>query len=239
MSTVTNERPRTTGLARLSPLVLLAVALPWLLQYGIVAAVSEALPAYESLVTGRLADAFLYPVITGSVVLGGLYASLDPPARRALFSFRRPSKRELLVVLGAVPVVYVLQSLVQFVGISVFGLSGGTALGEGFGIRWVLTFLITAAVFAPIVEEVLFRGLLLGYLIERGVSKPLAAGVVVVAFGAIHFYGGPIQMAATAVLGAAAVVLRLRYDSLVAPILLHSLSNVISGLLLLLIVVGQ
>lgn len=68
--------------------MLLAVAMPWLLQEGIVMTVSQFAPAYESLVTGRLADAFLYPVITGSVVLGGLYAFLDPVVRRSLFLFR-------------------------------------------------------------------------------------------------------------------------------------------------------
>jgi membrane protease YdiL (CAAX protease family) len=234
MSTATTDKPGTTELVRLSPIVLLAVAMPWILEYGIVAGVSQMFPGYESLVTGRLADAFLYPVVTGTAVLGGLYWLLDPPARRAIFRFRRPSTRELLVIIGAVPVVFLLQGFIQFLGIAMFDLSRGSMPGEGFGLRWIITFVITAVVFAPLIEEILFRGLLLGYLTERGVSNTVAGGVVVVAFGAIHFYGGPIQMAATAVLGAVAVILRLRYESLVAPILLHSLFNMLNGGLILL-----
>lgn len=238
MSTATaaDSRAGTARLARLSPLVLLAVPMPWLLQWGTVAVVSQFAPAYEPLVTGRLADAFLYPVVTGTVVLAGLYALLDPAARRSLFLFRRPSRRELLAVGVAVPAAVLLQTLIQAVAISVFGTSGGSIPGEGFGLRWIVTFVVVSGVFAPVVEEVLFRGLLLGYLVERGVPKLAAAGVVVVAFGAVHYYAGPVQMVATAALGTIAVALRLRYENLVSPVVFHSLFNQVNGLMILLFV---
>lgn len=238
MSTVaTAERQsRTADLARLSPLVLLAVAMPWLLKDGIVVAVSQFAPAYEPLVTGRLGDAFLYPVVTGTIVLGGLYAFLDPASRRSLFLFRWPSRRELLAVVGGVIGGYLLQSVIHFVAISLFGLSTGSVPGEGFGLRWIVTFVIVSGVFAPLIEEVLFRGLLLGYLIEQGVPTFAAAGVVVVAFAGIHIYGGPVQMAGAAAVAVIAIALRLRYENLVSPVLFHSLFNQVNGLMILLYV---
>lgn len=226
----TGERSRTDGLARLSPLILLAVAMPWLLEWSIVAAVARLAPAHEPLVT-RLADGFLYPIVTGSVVLTGLYALLDPNARRSLFLFRRPSRRELLAAVAAVPAVALLQQVVGLAVVSLFDLEFGSTLGAEFELAFLLRFLVVGCVFAPVVEEVLFRGLLLEYLVERGVPTLAAAGVVVAAFAAIHHYGGPVHMALAATMGAVAVALRLRYDNLVSPIVFHSLLNLNNVLL--------
>lgn len=232
MSTATTEdqQSRTDELARLSPLVLLAVAMPWLLEWGIIQTVSVLAPAYEPLVMGRFGDAFLYPVVTGSIVLVGLYALLDPAARRALFLFRRPSWRELLAAAVAPHVAKILSTLAVFVVISAFGVNPpSNPVGE-LGIRSIAIFVVVGGIFAPIVEEVLFRGLLLGYLVERGVPKLVAAGVVITVFGAIHYYAGPASVASAAVMGAILVALRLRYDNLVSPVLVHSFSNLINVL---------
>lgn len=156
------------------------------------------------------------------------------PRSVALSLFRWPSRRELLAVVGGVIGCYLLQSVIQFVAISVFGLSTGSVPGEGFGLRWIVTFVIVSGVFAPIVEEVLFRGLLLGYFLEQGVPRLAAAGVVIIAFAGIHVYGGPVQMAAAAVTAVIAIALRLRYENLVSPVLFHSLFNQVNGLMILL-----
>lgn len=223
-----DQRSRTDDLARLSPLVLLAVAMPWLLERGIVVTVSALAPAYEPLVTGGLADAILYPIVTGSIVLVGLYALLDSAARRSLFLFRRPSREELLAIAVVPHIGYVLWGLAIFAVIYVFGATSPSSPVEEPGVHSIVIFVVVGGVFAPVVEEVLFRGLLLGYLIERGVPTLAAAGVVVAAFGAIHYYGGPAHVAGVTVLGAILVGLRLRYDNLVSPVLVHSFTNLIA-----------
>lgn len=230
MSTATAADSRTEALGRLSPFVLLAVAMPWLLEEGIVRTVSVVAPAYEPVVTAGTTGAILYPVVTGSVVVAALYLFFDPTTRRSLFLFRRPSRRELLAVVVAVPVGMALQSAVIAAFTVLFDIEGGTTVGGSFS---PLVFAITALVFAPVVEEVLFRGLLLGYLVERGVPTLVAAGIVAAAFGAIHYYGGPANAAGAAAWAMIPIALRLRYDSLVSPVLFHSLSNLIVLLVLL------
>lgn len=234
MSTVAtgDERSRTGRLARLSPLVLVAVAMPWILKWAIVETVSQLAPAYAPLLTEGIGDAALYPVVTGSVTILGLYVLLDPETRRSLFLFRRPSRRELLATVAAVLAVFVLVGVTQAAVIAAFDVDPASGPEMDFGISSIVTFVIVGCVFAPIVEEVLFRGLLLGYLIDRGVPTLAAGGVVVAAFGAIHHYGGIANVASAAVLGAILVALRLRHDNLVLPVLAHSLNNLIAGILI-------
>lgn len=229
MSTVAtrDERAQTGHLARLSPLVLVAVAMPWILEWAIVETVSQLAPAYEPLVTEGIGDAVLYPVVTGSITLLGLYALLDAEARRSLFLFYRPSQRELLAVAGAVIGALVLSISAQAIVITVFDVSPSSGPGVDTGIRSLITFAIVGGVFAPLVEEVLFRGLLLEYLLGRDIPTLAAAGVVVAAFGAIHYYAGIGRITSTAVLGAILVALQLRYDNLTLPVLTHSLNNLL------------
>lgn len=232
MSTATS-RSRDAALGRLSPLILLAVAMPWILEEGIIRAVSTLPPAYESVVTEGIGDAVLYPVVTGSIVLIGLYALLDAETRQSLFRFRRPSRRELLVVVAAVPAGIILQSAVIGLVASLTGVEGGSTLGAEASLSFLVTFVIVGAVFAPLVEEVLFRGLLLGYLLERDIPTLVAASIVAVGFGAIHYYGGPTNVAATAAWATIPIALRLRYDNLTSPVLLHALTNLSMVVLLL------
>lgn len=236
MSTVAtrDEQSRTGQLARLSPLVLVAVAMPWILEWAIVETVSQLAPAYEPLVTEGIGDAALYPVVTGSITLLGLYALLDTEACRSLFLFQWPSREEILAIVVAVLAGFVLGGVAQAVVIAVFDVDPASGPGLDFGIRSIVTFVIVGGVFAPLVEEVLFRGLLLGYLIDRGIPTLAAAGVVVAAFGAIHYYGGIAQIASAAVLGTILVALRLQYDNLVLPVLTHSFNNLLLIPLLLL-----
>lgn len=237
MSTVTpsDKRARAGHLARLSPLVLVAVALPWILEWVIVEAAVQFVPAYESLVTDGIGDAVLYPVVTGSITLLGLYAFLDVEARQSLFLFSRPSRRELRAVVVAVIGGLLLSSGAQAVVITVFDVASSAGPGIDPGLRSLLLFALVGGVFAPLVEEVLFRGLLLEYLIERGIPTLVAAGVVVAAFGAIHYYGGIGQITSATVFGAVLVALRLRYDNLTVPVLAHALNNLLFIPLILLL----
>jgi membrane protease YdiL (CAAX protease family) len=84
---------------------------------------------------------------------------------------------------------------------------------------------VIAALAAPVLEEVLFRGLLLRALLRR-VSPNTAVAVSAVAFGLVHALGDP-SLGVIAILpalvgvGLLAGVLALRSGSLSQPILLH------------------
>jgi membrane protease YdiL (CAAX protease family) len=88
--------------------------------------------------------------------------------------------------------------------------------------------LIAAAVGAPIIEELIFRGWLLGSLSQtrlRGVGAVIVSSL---AFGAAHVVSGvygPIGFASTAMLGAAAGVAVLVTGSLIPAIIAHALNN--------------
>jgi len=112
------------------------------------------------------------PGRTGSIVLLGLYVLLDPATRRSLFLFRRPSRQELLPVAVALPVGYLLAALARFAVLTALGADSAPGSGQ----RSIVVFAVVGGVFAPLVEEVLFRGLMLGYLVERGVPAYAAAG---------------------------------------------------------------
>lgn len=96
-----------------------------------------------------------------------------------------------------------------------------------------------AAVFSvllvPFVEELLFRGVLLSALLERGPADPevrrrRAVIVSSVVFGLFHV--DPHIIPATAVLGAVAAILRLRSGSLWPAVTLHGLNNAVATAIL-------
>ncbi len=94
--------------------------------------------------------------------------------------------------------------------------------GQGFSWPNFLLMLLLVGVIAPIVEEVLFRGVLYGWLRAR---LPLFAAVVISAaiFAAAHVI--PVLLPALLVVG---LILALAYElsgSLWTSILLHSLQN--------------
>jgi membrane protease YdiL (CAAX protease family) len=164
--------------------------------------------------------------IASLLVLGAVYGSLSPAEREAVFIFDRPSAGELGATLAFLPL-----GIVAFLGASVVTGMLGFELG---GTQYTLADPVTvgAVVFgtivvAPVVEEILFRGLVLGSLLGRGVSPPVAGAASILAFGVLH----------VALLGVAGVVtiaiwaifptlLRLRYDNLTGAWLLHAVNNV-------------
>jgi membrane protease YdiL (CAAX protease family) len=115
---------------------------------------------------GQLEGYALYAVANVLVLLG-LVAGLDRGTLAAVAPIRRPSRWELastLVALVAGLSLYLLTTAINAV------------LGLSFtGMEYTLADPATAVVMvvggllvAPIAEEVLFRGLLLGYLLDRG-----------------------------------------------------------------------
>jgi membrane protease YdiL (CAAX protease family) len=83
---------------------------------------------------------------------------------------------------------------------------------------------IGAVVLAPVVEEILFRGYLLGSLLP--VLRPVPAQLVTAAaFGAVHFGGYQLPIG---VLGLLFGWLRVRYSALAPGMLAHALHNALT-----------
>ena len=108
-------------------------------------------------------------------------------------------------------------------------------LDQSRGTPPVLLFVLGAVVAAPIVEELLFRGLLLRALLRR--MEPVGAVLVSAAvFAGIHYVGDPSTLPflpALAGLGAVLGVIALRTNSLSRPMLIHAGFNLTTTLLYL------
>ncbi|NQZ07721.1 MAG: CPBP family intramembrane metalloprotease [Algicola sp.] len=105
-------------------------------------------------------------------------------------------------------------------------------------IQWIMPgnakelryFTYGVSVAAGVCEELLFRGYLLYVL---GTQMPIWLAVVLssLAFGAGHIYQGPVHVLRTAILGAVMAGVYLVTDSIIIPIVLHTLIDVYSGAL--------
>lgn len=116
--------------------------------------------------------------------------------------------------------------------IGVLGGAGGDEDPSGFpmfqnppsdsGVVLVLS-VLSSVVWAPLVEEIVFRGLLYGWL-RQWLSYAATVALVSITFGIIHPYSplGMVQVAAGGVLFA---ILREWRGSLIAPMVAHALHN--------------
>ena len=102
--------------------------------------------------------------------------------------------------------------------------------GMGYQITNFLEFIIVfffAVLTAPFVEEVLFRGLGIGYLLSKGFSPVASGGIAIIVFVLIHIpyfgIGGAIFIA---VWGILPTYLRLKYNSLTPGWLMHVFNNI-------------
>jgi membrane protease YdiL (CAAX protease family) len=164
--------------------------------------------------------------VSALAVLGAVYAALGTVEWRAAMPLGTPTRAELGWTVICLPLA---------IGAFVLGSTVGELLGfELSGISYSLsnTPTLAAVVFggilvAPLVEELLFRGLLLGSLLDRGLS-PLAAGAAsVLLFAAIHLISlGPAGVLAIAGWAVFPTLLRLKFDNLAGAWLLHLVNNV-------------
>ena len=90
----------------------------------------------------------------------------------------------------------------------------------------IAALVLTSLVIAPVAEEILFRGPALGHFLARGYGVVTASVPSVALFALVHvFMAGAVSVAITGALGVVLTALRLWYDSLVAPWLMHLLVN--------------
>jgi CAAX protease family protein len=85
-----------------------------------------------------------------------------------------------------------------------------------------------AAVTAGVCEEVLYRGYLLWYF-QSLVPGGVAIAAAIVAFGVAHVYQGLRGIFGTGIAGAVAMAVYLLTGSLLAPILLHAVHDLVNG----------
>ncbi len=90
---------------------------------------------------------------------------------------------------------------------------------------------IMVAVFAPLFEEILFRGIILKAMLNKGVSPKKAIFFSALIFGAIHGY--PWQFLGAFLLGLVLGLVYWKTKSLLMSILLHSFNNFIAAMLVI------
>jgi len=94
-----------------------------------------------------------------------------------------------------------------------------------------ISLIIMTVILAPILEEILFRGIIMKGLINNKV-KPITAIIVsAFIFGAVHF--NPWQFAGAFLLGLVLGLVYYKTKSLLMPILLHAFNNGISAIIML------
>lgn len=167
--------------------------------------------------------------------VGGLWLALG---RRAGWSLAdvgfRSSRRHHAHLLWEVPLLFVANVVLTLVLAAPLGLLDGATpetssdptLGLGGGVRWwlVLPATLMIGVVLPLVEEVVFRRLLLDWLGAR-MPTLLAALVVVLVFGLVHV--APPAILYVGGLGICLVLLRLWHQTLWAPLALHAANNLL------------
>jgi membrane protease YdiL (CAAX protease family) len=107
-------------------------------------------------------------------------------------------------------------------------------LDKAHGAKLVLL-VVTALVFAPVVEEIFFRGLLLRSL-QRRLSAPYAVAISALAFGLTHLVGGwgsGAVLPALVALGMISGIFAVRTGNLSRSILLHVGFNLLAVLAVL------
>ncbi|WP_222913156.1 CPBP family intramembrane glutamic endopeptidase [Natrinema sp. SYSU A 869] len=175
--------------------------------------------------------AFLIVGATLIVVMAILWWWLDPREWTAAFPFRSPSATEVGWALAFVPLGFV---TVQFVTAAM------APLGFNFtGPNYDLTDPVIAAgvlvgplLLAPIFEEALVRGLLLGSLLDRGLSPTAAGLVTILVFAIPHIWLGVAGVVGLAAWAVFPTILRFRFNNLTGAALLHFLNNVIAYVVL-------
>lgn len=94
--------------------------------------------------------------------------------------------------------------------------------------RWTAAFLFYVVFLAPIVEEVTFRGVVIGAVIARGGSAILAAVLSAAAFAVPHLQYSNLALVAVFVTGLGLAALRLFSGTVVVPIAAHMAANAVA-----------
>ena len=92
------------------------------------------------------------------------------------------------------------------------------------------TLILLAVVMAPLFEEIVFRGIIMKGLTNKGVKPVTAIIISAVVFGLVH--GNPWQFVGAVLLGCVLGLVYHKTKSLLLPILLHAFNNLCSAILI-------
>lgn len=228
-ATVDRLRTNTSSLSDQVPLAVLLAVVPVPLTIGLGVAYGAVMGVTAADI-GTAGNNLAYGCAS-IVVLLAMWGLLTSAQREAVFLFRRPDGTELIWT-----VLFFLVGVVVFPVVTVLAETAGAPAPDGFtytlaDTRTVIAVVFGGVVVAPLVEELLFRGYLLGSLLGRGVSPVLAGAATIALFAVIHLplwgVAGVIGISAWSVLP---TVLRLRFDTVTSPWLLHAANNLWSNL---------
>lgn len=176
-----------------------------------------ALPQFPTLVYG----------LANVVVVAAMYGYLSEDLWRATAPFPTPTKSELgagvLATAIGVAIGWPLTTVLsEATGVARYAVP---SLSSPFGIAALF---LTAVAVAPVAEEILFRGLFLGLVLDRGYGPVVAGGSSLMVFAGLHVFTAGIGGVINALLlGLLLTWLRLRYESLVGAWLMHLLNNLL------------
>lgn len=164
-------------------------------------------------------------------VLTGVYLYLGGQERRAVMNFKFPDWIEIFWALICLPLAI---GAFRF-GTLIGGLFGFELVGFDYSLADPATFaavVIGGIIIAPFVEESLYRGLLLGSLLGRGMSVLTASVLSILLFAGLHVF----TVGIAGVLGIAGLsifptLLRLKFNNLTGAWLLHVLNNIYAYIL--------
>ncbi len=94
-----------------------------------------------------------------------------------------------------------------------------------------ISLVLMTVILAPILEEILFRGIIMKGMINNKVAPITAIIVSALIFGAVHF--NPWQFAGAFLLGLVLGLVYYKTKSLLMPILLHAFNNLLSALMMM------
>lgn len=172
---------------------------------------------------------FVYGV-SNVVVVAVVYLRLTEKAWQSSALFRRPPSREIgagiVATAAGVAVGWPLTTLVADAAAvpryAIPSLTSPVGIGALF---------FGAVLVAPVAEELLFRGLFLGFVLNRECGSVIAGGSSLLAFAGIHvFTSGLAGVVNALLLGALLTWLRLRFDNLVGAWVMHLLNNLLEFL---------
>lgn len=213
----------------------------WLAGY--LGAILASFPLYASQggsdIDSRLVFGVILPAQQLTVVLAVVYVSRLKGQRSlaADFGFRIRLRDSKALVVGATIEVVLTLALLPILQLDSDAQPQQllTDLREHRDLGTVILFFMGAVIFAPMVEELLFRGVLLRALLRK--VQPYAAVLLsAVIFALVHYLGDPNTLPflpALTGLGALLAVVALRTGDLSAPIFIHAGFNLTTTILFL------
>ena len=184
---------------------------------------------YEYLLDNLNLYSCLIYVITGSVFLLWYYFAFIAPVGADRFLTAQTKKLSPSCFIWLVPLTFAVQHIVcLLMGLIMMlmpsAMENYTDLVETSGLsEYSLVWAVATLVLPPLVEETIFRGLILQYL-RRGGACFLAANLIqAVLFGVFHM--NLVQGIYTALFGFLLGYLAWRYESLFVPMAMHALFN--------------